>query len=255
MFNWWKSEPIERPFPDAWRAIVERNVEHWKRLQADQRSRLEQLIAAFIEDKNFVGCAGLDITDEIRVTIAANACLLLLGVDHGLYKGVQTILVYPSTMMPPERQRSLFDTTVAVVGPPQPILGQAHVRGPVILAWDAVRRDSRKPGRGHNVVFHEFAHKLDMLDNEVDGTPPLRGSEQYERWSRVCGNVYFDLQRRISHGETTFLDPYAGTSEAEFFAVVTEVFFNSPKELRNTHFELYNVLRDYYRQDPAEMAH
>jgi hypothetical protein len=103
---------------------------------------------------------------------------------------------------------------------------------------------------GHNVVFHEFAHKLDMLDDEIDGTPPLRGSEEYARWSKACGDVYFDLQRRVEAGKKTFLDAYGATNEGEFFAVATEFFFEKPRQLEQHHPELYGALRDFYKQDP-----
>ncbi len=262
MFAWWRrwqrEKILEAPFPEEWRSIIDANVPYTRTLDAQERKHLEELVQVFCAEKTFVGCGGLEIDDEIRVTIAANATILLLGLDHDLYQDVQSILVYPSTVRLPERERSVFDTSVDIVERRPAILGQAHLRGPVILVWDAVEHGSRHPSLGHNVVFHEFAHKLDMLDNEIDGTPPLRGSEQYEQWSAACGEVYFELQRRVKAGKKTLLDPYGATSEAEFFAVATEYFFEKPKRLRKEHPKLYGVLQQFYRQDPAarlERAH
>jgi MtfA peptidase len=254
MFSWWRrwqrEKILETPFPEEWRESIRRNVGYWRFLDDEERQYLEDLSQVFIEEKTFVGCGGLELDDEIRVTIAASACILLLGLHHDLYSDVESILVYPSTVRPPERERGLFDTSVAVVGERPAILGQAHLQGPVILTWDSVTHGSRDPANGHNVVFHEFAHKLDMLDREIDGTPPLRGSAQYQRWSDACAKVYFELQRRVKAGKRTFLDPYGATSEAEFFAVATEFFFEKPKQLHREHPSLYAVLVAFYNQDP-----
>jgi Mlc titration factor MtfA (ptsG expression regulator) len=253
VFAWWRrrrrEKILEQPFVDGWRAIIAQNVGYTRYLDEVEQKQLEDLVQVFVAEKTFVGCGGLELDDEVRVTIAANACVLLLGLDHDVYSGVESILVYPSTVRPPER--STLVGSVAVVKPAPAILGQAHVVGPVILVWDAVKHGSQDPNNGHNVVFHEFAHKLDMLDNEIDGTPPLRETEQYDEWSRVCGEVYFDLQKRVQRGQHTFLDEYGATNEAEFFAVATEYFFEKPKQLLSEHSELYRVLREYYRQDPA----
>lgn len=256
VFAWWRERRrekiLEQPFPDGWRGIIQENVGYARYLDEAERQQLEDLVQVFIEEKTFVGCGGLELDDEIRVTIAANACILLLGLDHDVYHEVDSILVYPTTVRPPERTEALFGLSVGVVQSGPAILGQAHLRGPVILVWDAVTHGSRDPKNGHNVVFHEFAHKLDMLDSEIDGTPPLRGTAQYERWSKACGDVYFDLQKQVSRGKRTFLDGYGATNEAEFFAVATEFFFEKPTQLKTRHRALYDVLREYYQQDPAE---
>ncbi len=255
MFAWWRrrqrDKVLEAPFPDQWRQVMHENVGYVSQLDDTERRTLEDLVQVFIAEKEFVGCGGLEIGDEVRVTIAANACIMLLGLEHDLYADVQSILVYPSTVRPPQRGQNLDGTSVGIVGPSAPILGQAMLHGPVILVWDAVTHGSRYATNGYNVVFHEFAHKLDMLDNEIDGTPPLRSSEQYRQWSTVCGNVYFDMRKRAARGQRTLLDQYGATSEAEFFAVATEVFFERPKRLKANHRELYDVLREFYRQDPA----
>jgi MtfA peptidase len=255
MFAWWRRRQREKilqsPFPDSWRQIIGKNVGYASQLDDEERIALEELVQVFIAEKEFLGCGGLEIDDEVRVTIAANACILLLGLAHDLYGDVQSILVYPSTVRPPERAQNLGGSAVAIVAPSAPILGQAELHGPVVLVWDAVAHGSRYAANGYNVVFHEFAHKMDMLDNEIDGTPPLRTTEQYRRWSKVCGDVYFEMKKRAARGQPTFLDQYGATSEAEFFAVATEFFFEKAKRMKSTHPELYDVLREFYRQDPA----
>jgi MtfA peptidase len=254
-FHWLSERRRERilaqPFPSAWQAIIERNLGHWAQLNAEERAQLLQLVQVFVAEKQFEGCGGLALDDEIRVTIAANACLLLLGLPHDMYRDVSSILVYPSTVVQPRRTRSIFDATIAVEGAPQPLLGETHTHGPVLLAWDAVRRGSHDPGAGHNVVFHEFAHKLDMLDGSVDGTPPLRDSAALKRWAAVCSRVFLALRADTTAGKRTFLDAYAATSEAEFFAVVSNYFFDRPLELQEHEAELYAVMQAFYQQDPA----
>lgn len=253
MFAWWRQRRrekiLEAPFPEAFRLIIAENVGYTRYLDQAEQKQLEQLVQVFLVEKTFVGCGGLELDDEVRVTIAANACVLLLGLNHDVYSGVESILVYPSTVRPPARETPVGGAVIVKEGPA--ILGQASVTGPVILVWDAVEHGSRDPNNGHNVVFHEFAHKLDMLDNEIDGTPPLRESEQYDAWSRICGEVFFDLQKRVTAGRKTFLDQYGATNEAEFFAVATEFFFEKPRQLQRQHAKLYRVLSEYYAQDPA----
>jgi len=242
---------LRQPFPAHWEAILERGVAHWRSLDADERERLRSLVKLFVAEKRWEGCGGLELDDEIRVTIAALACLLVLGFDGFLYDNVKSILVYPSTVVAQGSVPGLAPG-LAVARPIVPISGQAMLHGPVLLVWDEVRRDAVHPEKGHNVVFHEFAHALDMLDGWVDGVPPLGTRDRRTHWVEVCTRTYRELRERSERGERTFLDPYAGTSEAEFFAVVTEVFFDRPRELRARHPELYDVLMDFYRQDPAE---
>jgi len=254
IFRWLRErrrkEILAQPFPDSWRAVLEQHVAHWPYLDVGERVLLQQLVQVFVVEKNWEGCGGLEMTDEIRVTIAGLACLLVLGLEHDLYRRVDSILVYPSTVVAPARHaavsRQLVIEKAAV-----PISGEAMLGGPVLLVWDAVRRDAVHPERGHNVVFHEFAHKLDMLDGTIDGMPPLADRAQYERWVEVCTREYRELQRQAASKRATFLDHYAGTNVGEFFAVVTETFFEQPVAMRRRHSDLYAVLQGFYRQDPA----
>ncbi len=254
IFDWLderrRKKILATPFPEAWATVLERNMAHYGYLDAAERGRLRDLIQLFIAEKDWEGCNGLELSDEIRVTIAGQACLLVLELDHVLYANVETILVYPSTFVPRRAESSIF----ALPGVEQtmlPLLGEAHRRGPVILTWDAIRRSGRHPELGHNVVYHEFAHKLDMLDGAVDGVPPLGNAHEYERWERVCKREFQHLRELSDAGSEGVLDPYGSTDEAEFFAVVTEAFFDVPVELAERHPDLYEVLSAFYRQDPA----
>jgi len=163
-----------------------------------------------------------------------------------------SIFVYPSTVLPPQRRPGHFEIVTSPLETVHPIIGQAFQQGPVILIWDAVLRGSRHPEQGHNVVYHEFAHKLDMLDGAADGTPPLRDRREYRDWVTVCSREYLRLKADVRAGRKSFLNDYAATNEAEFFAVATEQFFDKPLQLKEHSHELYRVLNEYYRQDPAQ---
>ena len=202
-------------------------------------------------EKHWEGCGGLVLDDEIRVVIAGHACLLVLALPHELYRNVQTILVYPSTVVVPPRPLGAFEVARSPLPGATPVVGQALHAGPVVLVWDAIVRAARHPERGHNVVYHEFAHKLDMLDGSADGTPPLRDRAEYRRWVEICSREYLALRQRAERGLPTFLDAYGATNEAEFFAVATEQFFDAGPQLRTHHPDLYAVLAGFYRQDPA----
>ncbi len=256
MFHWIRDHNREelrkRPFPSEWEAILRANVVHYGMLEGAERTELCAMMQVFLEEKHWEGCGGLDLTDEIRVTIAAQACLLQLGLPHDYYRNVESILVYPSTVVPPERKIGFFESVSGPLEAPVPILGQAFAQGPVILVWDAVLHGARHPAQGHNVVYHEFAHKLDMLDGAADGTPPLADREQLAEWMSVCSREFLRLRSLAERGHKTFLNAYAATNEAEFFAVATEEFFDRPLALQEHAPDLYRILRQYYRQDPLE---
>ena len=255
MFHWLRdhrrAKVRKRPFPPEWEAFLRANVHHYCLLNHGERAELRATMHVFLEEKRWEGCGGLDLTDEIRVTIAAQACLLQLGLPHDYYRNVKSILVYPSTVVPPEYHPGVFERIVGPIPPSVPILGQACAQGPVILVWDAVLHGTRHPEQGHNVVYHEFAHKLDMLDGTADGTPLLADHDQFAEWVAVCSREFRRLRRLVEKGHKTFLDAYGATNEAEFFAVATEEFFDRPLALHEHAPDLYRVLSAYYRQDPA----
>jgi len=256
MFHWLRdnrrAEARKRPFPPEWEDFVRANVAHYSVLDDAERAELHATMQVFLDEKEWEGCGGLDLTDEIRITIAAEACLLQLGLPHDYYRNVESILVYPSTVVPPERQTGVFESVDGPVEATVPLLGQAFARGPVILVWDAVLHGARHPEQGHNVVYHEFAHKLDMLDGTADGTPPLADSGQLAEWVAVCTREFLRLRGLADKGHKTFLDSYGAKNEAEFFAVATEEFFDRPITIQKHAPDLYHVLSAYYHQDPAE---
>lgn len=246
---------LEEPFPQGWREILEAGVVHYGLLDAEEKARLEDFIRIFIQEKNWEGCGGLELNDEIRVSIAGQAGLLVLGLPHQFYENVRSILVYPSAVVTPERTAGNFEIPQGPVHSGIPILGEAQLHGPVILVWDSVKRHARHPEEGHNVVYHEFAHKLDMLDGAADGTPILANREAMNRWIEVCQAEFVKLRERTDRGQSTYLDRYGATNEAEFFAVATEYFFDKPRDMLRHEEGLYEVLRDFYLQDPAEREH
>jgi Mlc titration factor MtfA (ptsG expression regulator) len=258
MFEWWaerrRRKILEQPFAPVHVAVLERNVKHYGRLDPAEQRRLRDLVQVFVAEKHWEGCGGLVLDDEMRVTIAAQACLLVLELPHRLYENVDSILVYPSTVLRPEPRPGVFVRSGTLVASgPIALLGEAHRQGPVVLAWDRVLRDGMHPRGGHNLVYHEFAHKLDMLDGHADGTPPLATRQQRQRWHEVCERAFLDLRARTARGEPTFIDAYGAVDEAEFFAVATEHFFDQPRELRLAEPAVYEVLSEFYRQDPAAL--
>jgi Mlc titration factor MtfA (ptsG expression regulator) len=228
--------------------VLAQNFLPYRFLSETQKAKLHDELRLFVAAKNWEGCGGLTLDDGIRVTIAAHACLLALGMDGDPFASVRTILVYPSAYVAPTVEPLgsgvVLETEIEHEG-------EAHRRGPVILSWQDVLADCRNPQKGKNLVFHEFAHQLDMLDGAADGVPPLASREQARRWRKVMAAEYRRLVAASQQGRATLLDQYGATNEAEFFAVATECFFNLPIALSRQHPRLYESLRDYYRQDPA----
>lgn len=220
---------------------------------------MEPLIQQFVYDIRWEAANNFDITDIMKVLIAAQACLLVLELGDdtnapgdyylgGGNRGVSTIIVHPTTVVLSGPRST--GTAGLQTNAPTRIDGQAHFGGPVIVAWDAVSVDARHPGRGLNVVYHEFAHKLDMLDGVIDGTPPLVAGESRTRWIDVCTREYKAI-RSGSDGDGELLRAYGGTDPGEFFAVATEMFFSRPVDMKTRKPDLYDVLSGFYRQDPA----
>lgn len=241
-----------KPLPQQWVQWLEQDVDVYRRLPAELRERLRALIHIFVRQKQFVGCNGLVVTDRMRVVIAANACLLVVnrpGVprEH-LYDDLYSILVYPTPFIVPETRR---DQHGLVTEGHRVLSGQAWDSRRIILSWEDIELSHPT---GHNVVLHEFAHYLDMEDETMDGAPGLGSKAAHEQWSTIFWAEYDRLRADIQAGLPTLIDPYAATAPAEFFAVVTEVFFGQPVELEAQHAGLYQQLRRYYRLDPARWA-
>jgi Mlc titration factor MtfA (ptsG expression regulator) len=229
------------------RAVIDKNVPYAATLDDDDRKELEGLVKIFLAEKSFEGCAGLEITPEIRITIAALACILLLHRETDIYPGVDAILVYPSAYRAPSRIR---EGGVVIEGE-QERLGESWTRGLVVLAWDHVKSDAAQPADGQNVVLHEFAHQLDSEDGWMDGAPDLGARARYTSWAHVLGAEFGELSAKLHAGRRSDIDSYGATSPAEFFAVVTEMFFEKPRALKRRHPELYAELATFYKQDPA----
>lgn len=238
------------PLTDSQRRVIEQRVVWLRRLPAQARQELEGLTQIFLAEKRFEGCAGLVITDEMRLVIATQACILLLGRHEDVYPGLETILVYPHTYV--ARLRS-SEGGIVTEGMSVRI-GETWNRGSLVLAWDSVLRDVGDIHDGHNVVFHEFAHALDLRDGSADGTPLLPNRSRYLAWARILTDAYADLRDRVDHHRPSVLDEYAATNPAEFFAVATECFFEKPLQLKRAYPELYEELRLFYRRDPAALA-
>jgi MtfA peptidase len=243
---------VHRPrgLPDGWLGIVEEHVAVWGVLDDGERELLEAATDWLLRHKHWEAAHGFALLDEIAVTIAAQAALLVLGLSVDEYREVSAIIVYPTAM----QSRGVYAGPVqgTVVDGVVPVLGEAHDgRGPVLLAWDQAEQAARHPGGGHNVVFHEFAHKLDMRDGVVDGTPRFERRGDLDRWVAVCTEIYDGMR---AGSERPPLQPYGATNPAEFFAVATEAFFDVPVPLERHEPKLYAVMRDFYKQDPARRA-
>ncbi len=247
--RWRLRRALARPLGSSRLAIIERNVPQYRGMPAPQREQLQGLVKRFLHEKTFVGCAGLEITEEMRVTIAAQACLLLLNRSTEVYPGLHAVLVYPGAFLVPRKQ---VDPGGVVTETRQDLLGESWGDGRVILSWDHVRRAGHDPQGAQNVVLHEFAHQLDSESGSTNGAPILGSAERYKRWSETLARDFALLQRDTYWGYRDVLDPYGASSPAEFFAVATESFFEQPHALAARHPELYAEFQRYFRVDPRD---
>jgi MtfA peptidase len=239
------------PFPAEWLAIIARNVPFYASLPEADRRELQGHVQVFLAEKHYEGCGGLELTDEIKVTIAAHACRLLLHRDTDIFPRLITVLVYPSAYL----ARSVEPIAGgAVLEGEQVRLGEAWKGGVAVVSWYEVHAMAKGLTYGRNLVLHEFAHILDMEDGASDGTPILPHRAQYTSWVRVMEDEYERLRRDRALNRYSVLDDYGATNPAEFFAVATEAFFEKPTVLAKRHAELYAELRAFYRQDPAALA-
>ena len=249
--QWRRNKIRKRPFPAEWRRIVEGNVPYYARLPEEDRKEFLGHVLVFLSEKHFEGCGGQGLTDEIRVTIAAQACILLLHRKTDYFPKVQSVLVYPH---PYVARRIEKDPDGLVHERAEIRDGESWDRGTVVLSWEEVGRDASGLGQGCNIVLHEFAHQLDQECGEADGAPLLPKRSMYADWAQVMGSEYRRLKRDLKYHQRTLIDPYGATHPAEFFAVVTECFFEDPVAMRRIHPGLYEQMRLFYRQDPAELA-
>jgi Mlc titration factor MtfA (ptsG expression regulator) len=240
------------PFPPEWRAYVDRNIPLFARLSAAEQTEVLGHAQVLLAEKHFEGCDGLEMTDEIRVTIAVQAARLLLHRDDDYFPMVRTVLVYPAAVAHERREHLgggiVEESEMAAAG-----LATGHLRA-IVLAWDSVTHGLTDPRDARDVILHEFAHELDYQDHSFDGTPLLSSRAAYGAWARTMQAEFEALQAAVAKGRRTVIDEYGATNPAEFFAVLTEHFFERPDKLRQRHPALYDLLREFYRQDPASAA-
>jgi Mlc titration factor MtfA (ptsG expression regulator) len=246
--RWMRRSVEERPFPEEWNAIIDKNVAMIETLTPDERRELEKLMLVFLDEKNFEGAGGLVLTDEMKVTIASQACFLLLHRDTDIYPELESIVIYPSAYK--AKKLDVLASGV-VLENEQGRLGESWHQGLVVLAWDAVRSGTINASDGRNVVLHEFAHQLDQEDGVADGAPDLKDRASRKSWAEVLGAEYADLQEHVHVGRDVDIDEYGATNPAEFFAVITEMFFEQGARLKDNRPDLYEQLASFYQQDPA----
>lgn len=241
-----QKQSLMTPFPAAWRKILRTNWPIYRKLPADLQIKLKKHIQLFLLEKQFVGCEGLVITDEMRVLIAAQACLLSLQRPLPQYPNLTTILLYPAAFIVNS------DSTDAgvVTSSQQTRLGESWQQGQIVLSWPHTKAGAQDATDGHNLVFHEFAHQLDQENGPANGAPPLQSASQYQHWSTEFSKAFSELQHQLQMQETPFLDAYAATNPAEFFAVATEAFFEQPQRFLQVYPALYRLLKGFYQLDP-----
>jgi MtfA peptidase len=251
IFSWLRARRrrklLAEPFPTWWQPHLDRNVGHYALLGAPAQARLRDITRVLISEKQWLGRGGLFVTEEMKVTIAGQAALLLLGTDRGYFPNVREVVVFPTEFRTPVAGDDWEDDGLSDYAS----AGQAVDRGPVLLAWDDVLREGRAPATGYNVVLHEFAHQLDFGDGVSRGAPGLGDPALETRWRYVMAVAFADHRRAIKANDpNVFFTPHAADDEMEFFADLTEAFFCRPHDLNDLHSELYQLLGAYYRLDP-----
>ena len=235
-----------RAFPEAWHQTLLERLPFVASIPHQEQAQLQFLIKVFLADKTFYGCAGQKIDDNIRVTVAAQACLLILNQKRTPYPELDSILIYPSTFV---ATREVANELGLVSTNHIALLGESWSQGKVVLAWDNVQKGVMNLQDGHNVVLHEFAHQLDHESGSTNGAPVLNTRGAYKSWAHSFSEEFADLQEDARHGRHSLMDHYGATNPAEFFAVATETFFERPHEMASHHQQLYQQLRNYYKLD------
>jgi MtfA peptidase len=246
---WRRHRVLGKPFPHAWREILRRRMPLFRRLPPDLQLTLKKRVQVLVAEKPFVGCAGLEVSDEMRVLIAAQAALLLLHPHAGYFAELRQVLVYPGAFIV---ERASHDGSGLTHETRRALAGESWQQGQVLLSWDDVVGGAADPDDGRNVVIHEFAHQLDQERGRANGAPWLGRRDRYTRWAEVLGSEFAALRSRLSRGEPGLIDPYGASEPAEFFAVVSEQFFEQPAALADAHPALYDELARYYGVDPRD---
>jgi MtfA peptidase len=255
VWRWWvrrrRAKWASQPFPSAWQPWLAAAVRGWDELPAATQQQLQNLARCFLLEKHWEGCQGLTVTDEMRVTIAAQAARLSLGFDEPPFDRLLSVLIYPDTFVSPQPRLS----PAGVVDlSSEPRLGEAWYRGPVLLSWREVRLQCLEQHAGRNVVVHELAHILDMSNGAIDGVPGIDDAHLAARWQQVMADELKRLRRHLATGRETVIDAYGAINEAEFFAVTSEAFFEMPHQLSTRHPVLFDLFAQFYRQNPGQLA-
>ncbi len=241
---------LETPAPPQWAETLSAEYELFDRLPPDHRARLIDIARILVAEKSWEGAGGFELDDRAQVLVAAQAALLLVGIEHDYYDNIDSVVIYPAGYRIPGGRAGPGGMVVDTAE--RAVLGTAHTTGVVVLSWKDARRGGNDADDGRNLVYHEFAHALDMLDGVVDGTPPLPDRETYRTWFEVMTKYYERLVDAAARGRRkTLLDTYGATNVAEFFAVATEAFFEKPRQMQRKLPDLYETLQLFYRQDPA----
>ena len=246
--GWRRKRILAKVFPVEWLAILERRLPFFYKLSNTEQQQLKNLIQLFLADKKFYGCNGLVINDDIRVTIAAEACLLLLNRPTSVYSSLQHILVYPDAFQTTHEQYNADGTVSQGM---RGLLGESWQHGKIILSWDDVTFGAANIHDGHNVSLHEFAHQLDSETGSANGAP-LLGKNACQSWAQVLNREFTGLSRAMQEEHKSVMDFYGASNPAEFFAVATETFFEKPEQLAERHPELFAELQKFYRVDPRQ---
>ena len=240
-----------QPFKKEWRKILQHRMPYFRQMPADLQLQLKQHIQVFLAEKEFVGCNGVNITDEIKVMVAAQACLLLLNRKTDFYPKLRTILIYPSAFIKSQlnQDASGVQFTTKLV-----LSGESWDFGKVVLSWQDTLAGAQIPDDGRNVVIHEFAHQLDQENGRANGAPLLEKEQSYQSWSDVFSVQFELLKKQAKTGAPSLFDYYGATNPAEFFAVASEVFFEKSQVLSHQHPKLYKQLKQYYQVDPVHWS-
>ncbi|MBD3617534.1 MAG: zinc-dependent peptidase [Gracilimonas sp.] len=239
---------IRRPFPEEWMRVLSGRVPVYRRLPEDLQAKLKQRIAVFMDEKLFEGCGGLTLTEDMRLIIAAHACMLILEEPSDYYPSLQSVLVYPSDYMGAVYD---VDSGGVVTEGFEPRSGESWHPGNIVLSWEDIQNGLRNPSDSRNLIYHEFAHQLDYRYGLSAGITPDGETELEDEWAQALAEGYRSHLRHIQRGQQTLLDPYGAENPAEFFAVLTECFLEQPVKLRREHSKLYRLLCEFFKFEPG----
>lgn len=236
-----------KPFPEEWKATLEHDVPLVRRLSPEDRAELYGHIQVFLAEKRFEGAGGFEMTDDARLAVAGQACILLLHRDTDYFSRLHSIIVYPAEYVARNRDQ---DENGVVWEEEEERAGESWSLGSLVLSWRDVVEDRENPDTDLNVILHEFAHQLDGERGDMNGQPPMTDAELKQEWASAMLEAYEDLARQVDAGRNTALDPYGAEDPSEFFAVASETFFQQPRRLQAVYPKVYAVLSRYFQQDP-----